>query len=209
MLRADSVRAAGASGRAGGFVLYLEGPADRGVLEGWCRQLLPGHTRRLSRATVILGGRQPARAIEHFRGLGGAAGGNRGLCLLDRDDGARPALPDPPEPGLEFFTWGRRHIESYLLVPTAIRRGLNLPDGRIERALRGCLPDPGDEPAWRELDAKRLLARTGPLAGEIDAPIRPARVARAMRRTEIHPDVHRFFERLARELGVVDVAVVR
>ena len=72
MLRADSVRTAGAPSRAGGFVLYLEGPADRGVLEGWCRQLLPGLARRLSRATVILGGRQPARAIEHFRGLGGA-----------------------------------------------------------------------------------------------------------------------------------------
>ena len=64
--------------------------------------------------------------------------GARALCVLDRDDGSEAAVPGGGEPGIEFFTWSRRHIESYLLVPEAIRRSLRLgdDDGRLERAPR-------------------------------------------------------------------------
>ena len=102
-------------------MLYLEGAGDRGILNGWCRRFLPAHAGLLSRASVILGGKRPARAVEHFRSLGGASEGRSGLCVLDRDDGRSLPGPEIDEPGLEFFTWGRRHIESYLLVPDAIR----------------------------------------------------------------------------------------
>lgn len=211
MLRDHPARPAGAVRPHGGFVLYLEGAGDRGILNGWCRRLLPAHAGSLSRAAVILGGKRPARAVRHFRDLGGAAEGSHGLCVLDRDDGRSLLASEVEEPGLEFFTWGRRHIESYLLVPDAIRRALRLPpsDGRIELALRDQLPDDRDSAAWGALDAKRLLAPAGPLAQALGTKIPVGRVARATRANEMHEDVHAFFERLRVELGVVDVEVVR
>jgi hypothetical protein len=211
MVQFDPDRADGASVRRGGFVLYLEGPGDRGILEAWCRRLLPPLAGRLSRASVILGGRRPARAVEHFRALGGAANGARALCVLDRDDGSGPALSGSPEPGLEFFTWGRRHIESYLLVPDAIRRGMRLSDadGRVGRVLREHLPPRGNEQAYQDLDAKRILGPGGALARALGVPIPLARIARATRESELHADVHEFFARLRRALGVVDATVVR
>jgi hypothetical protein len=153
---------------------------------------------------VILGGRRPARAIEHFRGLGGAAGGHRGLCVLDRDDGTRPALPDPPEPGLEFFTWGRRHIESYLLVPSAIGRSLRLPadDARVERFFRSQLP--GDEAGLGAIDAKPLFAFQGELQQLLGRAVRPVQVARAMFAGELHADVLELLARVRAGVGMDD-----
>lgn len=198
MVRLDPVAAGHSAPRPGGFVLYLEGPRDRGILHAWAKRLLPVDARRLFDASVILGGRQPARALDHFRRLGGSRGGLRALCVLDRDDGAAPAAPDHDEPSLEFFTWGRRHIESYLLVAPAIGRTLRLPDcdGRVERALRGSVPAEGDEEGWRDLDAKRLLAPGGPLSRALGAILRPGAIARSMRAGELHADVHDCFARL-------------
>jgi len=211
MLRDDPARPAGAVRPRGSFVLYLEGAGDRGILNGWCRRLMPAHARSLSRSAVILGGKQPARAVRHFRALGGVAEGRHALCVLDRDDGRSLLAAEDEEPGLEFFTWGRRHIESYLLVPDAIRRALRLPpsDGRVELALRDQLPDDRDSAAWGALDAKRQLAPAGPVAQALGTTIPVSRVARATRANELHEDVHAFFERLRVELGVVDAEVVR
>lgn len=210
MLRMDPARAAGASHASGGFVLYLEGARDRGILLAWCRRLLPAAAAPLSRSTVILGGRQPARAVEHFRNLGGAEAGARGLCVLDRDDGHAASREQPEEPGLAFFTWGRRHIESYLLVPDAISRVLGRRDanGRVGRALRHHLPPDGDERAYRDLDAKRLLGPSGPLSRALGSQIPLGRVARATRPPELHADVHDFFDALRRELGLQEATVV-
>ena len=206
MSRFDRAPAAYALRNGGGFVLYLEGPGDRGILQGWSRHLLPLPAQRLFRGSVILGGRQPARAVEHFRGLGGADSGRRGLCVLDRDDGSDTDPPGPAEPGLEYFTWGRRHIESYLLVPAAIRRALRLPDadGRVERVLRDRLPATDDEGAYRAFDAKRILGPSGALTRTLGIPIPLARIARATRESELHPDVHSFFATLRTTLGVID-----
>jgi len=211
MLQADSARGAGSSSAGGDFVLYLEGPQDMGILLAWCRRLLPQAAAPLSRASVILGGRQPARAIEHFKGLGGAEAGKRGLCVLDRDDGAAAVGPSPEAPGLEFFTWTRRHIESYLLVPEAVARVVGKADagGRVGRELRRHLPANGDEKAYQVLDAKKLLARDGPLARRLGRQIPLARVARATRPPELHADVHSFFDAVRRELGLVEAEVVR
>lgn len=211
MLRMDPARSAGASHVRGGFVLYLEGARDRGILLAWCRRLLPEAAAPLSRSTVILGGRRPARAVEHFRRLGGAGAGARGLCVLDRDDGCAAAAAHPEEPGLEFFTWSRRHIESYLLVPDAIARVLGASDanGRVGRELRRHLPAAGDERAYQQLDAKRILGPSGPLSRTLGSQIPLARVARATRPPELHADVHGFFHTLRRALGMLDATVVR
>jgi len=177
------------------FVLYVEGPRDRDVLQAWARRVHPPLGSALARRSVILGGRQPERAAAHFGALRREEARARGLCVLDRD-GGRGALPDS-EPGLEFHVWGRRHIESYLLVPDAIRRSLRLPpdDRRVARACLRFLPEPADESAFLALDAKRLLAPEGELARAVGRPLQPGRIARAMREDEIHPEVRGLLER--------------
>jgi len=186
------------------FLLFVEGARDRGILEGWSQRHFPSLTRPLSHASVILGGRQPARAVERFRRLRSQAEGARALCVLDRDDGSAPTAPDASLPGLEFFTWSRRHIESYLLVPAAIRRALRLRDAdlRIDRVLRDHLPAAGDETAYRALDAKRLLGSNGVLPRALGCAIPLGQVARATRAEELHPDVHALFVRLRGELAI-------
>ena len=191
---------------AGGFALYVEGARDRDILRAWARRLSPSLGRAVSGSAVILGGRQPARAVAHLREL--RAGGEpwRGLCVLDRD--AVPARePGPSEPGLDVFTWSRRHIESYLLVPAAIRRGLRISsDEPRGRSLLKLLPDPTDEEALGEFDAKGLLGRNGPLAQAVGR-ITPGRIARLMRPDEFHADVQALLSRMLAGFGLGGPAV--
>ena len=172
------------------FFLYLEGPGDQAILRSWARRLSRPLERAIDESSVLMGGRQPARAVEHFREQRSQEPSARGLCVLDRDDREEPL--GEPEPGLEFFTWPRRHIESYLLVASAIRRHTRNMSGidEIERIL-GC----GDlDPA--DTHAKNLLSSRGALARELGYPVSAAGVARAMRREEIHEDVHTLFDRI-------------
>jgi hypothetical protein len=187
------------------LILYVEGPQDCAILRAWSSRLLPSMGRRLFGASVILGGRRPKRAVEHFRSAGGLDAGLVGVCVLDRDNGNQPPLADSGAPGLELFTWGRRHIESYLLVPAAIQRTLRMiPDGdrRIRRAIEAALPGRVDEAAYGQIDAKRLLGPNGELPRVVGQPISVRRVARATRAEELHPDVHRLFDRLREGLGI-------
>jgi hypothetical protein len=202
-LRFDPAPESGASRNDQRFILYVEGPRDRSILRAWSYRLLPSPARRLFRASVILGGRRPVRAVEHFRDERGAQAGARGLCVLDRDDGTGSQPPEGAEPGLEFFTWSRRHIESYLLVPDAIRRALGLPDddARIGRVLREYLPPGADEHVLRDVDAKRLLGPNGALALSLGRPLPLSRIARFTREAELHADVHALFARLRTQLA--------
>jgi hypothetical protein len=186
-----------------GFVLYVEGPRDQSLLAAWATRLSPQLGRDLDDATVILGGCQPARAAEHFRGVRARDPRARGLCLLDRDADDAPRPPPVSEPGLDLFTWPRRHIESYLLVPGAIRRSLGLPadDARVERFFRSELP--ASESGLGSVDAKSLFAFRGPLQRLLGRPVRPIQVARAMHAGEIHDDVRAV---LARVRGGLDPA---
>jgi hypothetical protein len=180
------------------FMLYVEGPRDREILRAWAYRLLPTLARRLMDGVVILGGRQPQRAVAHFRSRGGAAAGARGLCILDRDDGGLSQPSNGDEAGLEFFIWSRRHIESYLLVPSALRRALCLGDRAacLDRVLGEHLPDLEDEAAFREVDAKRFLGPKGALPRALGRPIPLSGVARATREGELHQDVHEVFGRM-------------
>jgi hypothetical protein len=189
-------------------VLYVEGPRDRDILEGWARAESAPLGRALNAAAVILGGRQPGRAAAHFAEQREARPDLRALCVLDRDAGGEPAGPSRLG-GLEVFTWSRRHIESYLLVPAAIQRSLRVPDreGRVTRLLRQHLPACDDERTLRDLDAKRLLASHGPLARGLGQPLAPGRIARVMRPDELHADVAALIARL-RELLLDSVAAV-
>lgn len=220
----------GASSREEGrFVLYVEGPRDREILEGWARRIDASLARCVEHSAVILGGRQPARAVADFRRRGGAEAGLSGLIVLDRDH--HPAEDhatrdeallrqlergetrmSPREPGLEVFVWGLRHIESYLLVPSAIRRLLRLEDHdqRVERviaeAISGSLP-PSEAPAERThgggLHAKRILGAGGSLSEALGAELHAGAIARSMRSGELHADIDALFERIGELAGVV------
>jgi hypothetical protein len=178
-------------------MLYVEGARDRSILRAWAYRFMPERARRLLTGAVILGGRQPARAVEDFERRLDREPELRALCVLDRDD-EEGSPPDANGYALDFFTWGRRHIESYLLVPDAIRRALGLRegDGSIARLLEGQLPADGDECGWRRLDAKRMIAPGGVLPRALGRPLPLARIARATREAELHADVHDLFGRL-------------
>ena len=199
MSQNDRARVPSAARTDGRFVLYLEGPRDRAILSAWSRRFLPAFDRKLFQSSVILGGRQPARAVAHFRRVNGSRGAIRALCVLDRDDGANPEPGGSADLALEFYTWSRRHIESYLLVPSAIRRALHPGNGRVDRVLRDHLPDDGDEESLRSIDAKRLLAPGGALSQALGRSLPLLRIARAMHAEELHADVHDLFSRLRGE----------
>jgi hypothetical protein len=189
----------------GRFVVYVEGPRDRDVLAAWARRLSPRLARALPESCVILGGRQPARAAGHLARHREILGAARGLCVLDGDlPSASPAPVPPPaaSEGLEYFTWRRRHIESYLLVPAAIERAAGTRDTRLRRMLELELPEPEDEPALCAFDAKRFLGPKGPLARFLGRALAAGWIARAMRVEEIHGDVRALCERIAAGLGI-------
>jgi hypothetical protein len=174
--------------------LYVEGPRDREIVEGWAQRTSRQLAFCVRESTVILGGKQPARAREHLANARGEDADACGLCVLDRDQ--ETGIPAAGAAGLELFVWSRRHIESYLLVPDALRRVLRNADARTLRLLADGLPSEADERAWRELDAKRRLAANGQRFPW-------GRLARAMRDDELHVDVHGFLDRLATLFGVV------
>lgn len=182
------------------FILYVEGPSDCYILRSWARLVSTSLARQLSRNAVILGGRRPARAVEHFAELRVASRGRvdslRGICVLDRDGQAVDAAADPSE-GLEFFTWPRRHIESYLLVPPAMRRCMRMaPQDPRVGPLLGDLLRNGSEEELRELDAKRLLESKSAQARELGASLSPTKIAGYMNRSDLHGDVLSLLERL-------------
>ncbi len=192
----------------GRFVLYVEGPRDRDILRSWAFRLSPGLAEDLVRSSVILGGRQPERAVEHFREVSRSSAAARALCVLDRDD-APTCVPGPGAArGLEFFTWSRRHIESYLLVPAAICRSLRQRGAapRVGRAIERLLPAEDDEEALREIDAKRLLSEQGDLSRALGWPLRPGHLAKQMFVGELHPDIRTLFDRVRHALRAVDVS---
>lgn len=186
------------------FRLYVEGPRDRDILQAWAHRLSPALARSLNPCAVILGGRQPARAVEHFRSLGGAGAGVRGLVVLDRDHHSQPQSLTPAEPGLELFTWRRRHIESYVLVPAAIRRFLDLGTdvSRAERLIDDHIPPPDDEDAYRRINAKQMLGSKGALARGLGGALSAGGIARCMRAEEFHPDILELYDRIRHGLGL-------
>ena len=195
------------------FTVYVEGARDGEILRGWARRLSPPFARSLRNVLVILGGRRPERARSHLDALRLDHPSARGLCILDRD---AAALRVDERDGLEAFCWRRRHIESYLLVPAAIRRSARFDSEHaalLERILRQHVPDGADEGALESFDAKRLLGPKGPIARELKRPLRAGRIARAMRAEELHPEVQGLIERLGEGLGFSlsdpEVAILR
>lgn len=200
------------SGPAGDpFVLYVEGARDREILWCWARRAEPGLARCIERNTVILGGRRPARALADFRNRGGADAGLRGLIVLDRDDHhERDENPQAAvaETGLEVFVWGLRHIESYLLVPAALRRVLRPPIDapRVDRVLANHMAmareRTGQGSDSGSVHAKRILGAGGSLSEALGTELRAGEIARAMRVDDLHDDVVALFKRIGTLSGL-------
>jgi len=173
------------------WVLYLEGAQDRGPLEAWARRVSPRFAQELGQSAVILGGRRIDRAASRFEEMRGRDRELRGVCILNRDDVPWPLPSEAPVTGLDVFVWPRRQIESYLLVPAALRRSLRLAphDPRLERYLATNLPDLRDEDALGSFDAKRLIGLGGSLGRALGRFVRPSSIARSMRLDELHRDV--------------------
>jgi len=181
--------------RSSRFVLYVEGARDRELLQCWARRVDGELGRCIEQSAVILGGRQPARAVADFRKRGGAEAGLSGLVVLDRDH--HDEAPSPPEEsGLDLFVWSLRHIESYVLVPAAIRRLLRLDadDRRIERFF--------EEHVAHSVHAKRVLGAGGSLSEMLGAELRASEIARAMRTDELHGDIHDLFREIGTRVGL-------
>jgi len=190
------------------FALYVEGPRDRDILRLFARKLSPKLARTMDPCVRILGGRRPVRAAALFRELAEKLGiddevAPRGVCVLDRDDLASRIDLFPEEPRLRYVVWRRRHIESYLLVPAAIRRCLGRPDGDrfIDRFLENHIPDASDERAFEDFDAKRLFARQGPISKTFGRPVRPRDIVRCMAPGDIHPDVRDLMSMVVEDLS--------
>ena len=208
MSAASQTQGEPAASSRGRFVLYVEGPRDRDILRSWALRLSPALAEDLGRSSVILGGRQPGRAMEHFREVRTAAPAARALCVLDRDDVQTAAPAGEAAVGLEFFTWSRRHIESYLLVPDAIRRSLQRRGvhPRANRDLERLVPATDDEETLRDIDAKRLFSAQGALARAFGGRLQPGRLAREMYVGELHPDIRTLFDRMRHALRAVDLS---
>jgi len=206
-------------------VLYVEGARDREILECWARRVDPGLARCIGHNTVILGGRRPARAIADFQKRGGTAAGYSGLVVLDRDDQPHAGPTDRSksigrDAGLEIFVWSLRHIESYLLVPAAIRRMLRLGPGdrTVERFIEINRADDATAVPTKEaperaaegvtarvrgsLHAKRVLGAGGSLSEALGTELRAGDIARAMRIEDLHGDVRELFDRIGTLSGL-------
>jgi hypothetical protein len=118
-----------------------------------------------------------------------------------------PALAaDPSAGGLELFIWSLRHIESYLLVPAAIRRVLGVAedDPRVDHALAASRAEVAVGPVDGAEDphAKRILGSGGALSEALGQTLPPGAIARAMRREDLHDDVYALFARIGHLTGV-------
>lgn len=198
-------------------MLFVEGARDREILSSWARRTAPVLVRCIEQNSVIMGGRRPARALSEFQKRGGAQAGLRGLIVLDRDDldlegtaGSDHGALE--EAGLEVFVWSLRHVESYLLVPAAIRRVLRLDadDPIVERALSILIS--AEETAkgasrgrsTSSVHAKRMLGAGGSLSEVLGVDLHAGEIARAMSADDLHPDVRALFDRIGTLSGLIE-----
>ena len=183
------------------FTLYVEGPRDRSILRAWAYRMMPGHARRLFGASVILGGRQPERALEHFRENWADDAGGEGAVRARPGWGRRSRCRTPTgttsisSPGVAVTSratcWCRTAIQSRA---ARCRAG----DHRIERALEEHRPvartrRPGNGSTPSACSVRPRSARTGASARRYRS--RRSRRPRASRSST--SDVHELFAKPA------------
>jgi len=98
-----------------GWVLYLEGSTDLGILKAFAETLDHPADKYLERPFVHYVANQPARARNHFYGLREAQPDLVGVAIFDR-------LTQELQPNahLRELMWQRREIENYVCYPEVL-----------------------------------------------------------------------------------------
>lgn len=137
-----------------GWVLYLEGESDLGILQAFAAVLKHPAAKHLDTAFVQYVGNDHRSASRHFHALREARGDLVGVLLLDRLEQGKPG----DEPGLKKMMWRQREIENYLCNREAILSfavaGLN--DDLVGRAEK----DAGKEKMAMAIDELEKAIRT-------------------------------------------------
>lgn len=113
------------------LIVYVEGETDEDCLVGWASALeadseFAGIREQMRGVAFVFlkGGSAEemlAQADRHFRGCKLLSSSAQRLLILDRNSGKWQSRVDH-DPSL--LVWGKRHVESYLLVPEAWRRAV-------------------------------------------------------------------------------------
>lgn len=191
-----------------GSVLYCEGDTDASILREWARVL--GHRAYAFLKEPFLhplGGNDLTEAQEHFFALKDAYPDLRAACVLDRRD--RPPPSGWTQPAL--FTWRRREIENYLLHPAALRRYVVAKSPLFE--LAGAIVDrkfaEQVKPSFEPFDDSIIFLREVKASEEFLLPMFEEcglssskkdlfLVAAQMEAAEIHPEVTKALDEIAR-----------
>jgi hypothetical protein len=141
-----------------GWVLYLEGSSDLGVLAAFAESL--GHPARedLRRPFTCPVLNQPANAYEHFFGLREARPDLVGFALFDRLDAE---LETKEERGLMQHSWRRREIENYLCSPATL---LAWAEATARASAGGELIENADAKRWLKTMQECIGDRVAPAA---------------------------------------------
>lgn len=187
-------------------VLYVESESDYKILREWAR-ILDHPARDFLSFPYIhpLSGRKSAEARAHLFALKAVRPDIHGVLLLDGDN---RNLPDREVEGkgLSVLRWRRYEIESYLVVPSSIKRFVKqseaLPllatakEQKVEDELKSQLPPPvfsdpfADNPFLSSVKASDDFLI--PFLEHVDTPVPKSDLyllAQCMTRDEIHPEV--------------------
>lgn len=207
------------------FILYLEGEDDERILSSWATILGKRDTYQRF-YPYILGGSTKAemkkKADNHFRALKEIVPEVKRALLFDYDN-EETAL-NPQDDQFTLNEWKRRNIDNYLLVPDAWKRAVSNEMGEPLDSLflepykrtiddffigQNLFLPPQSE--WKRLsaqifyivDGKKLLFENRDSLflqikgiGRDQIKVNRTTVALAMRPSEIHEDVDRFFNNL-------------
>ncbi len=176
------------------LILYVEGETDEKCLRGWAEALAvdPAFASlkesMKSVAFVYLSGGSAESMLEqadrHFRGCKLLSETAQRLLVLDRNDGKwqNRVLRDPL-----LIVWRKKHIESYLLVPSAWKRAVSraaeqtfaLATAALENAVDEFFQEQsgGAEVNWlnptqqafQDIDAKKMLFEARQVRDDYDA----------------------------------------
>ncbi|MDI6793930.1 MAG: AAA family ATPase [bacterium] len=201
----------------GNALLYVESESDYKILREWAR-ILDHPARDFLDFPYIhsLSGRKPAEARAHLFALRAVRPDVCAVLLLDGDNRNLPDREVGGE-GLSVLRWRRYEIESYLVVPSTLKRFVQqseaLPllatakEQKVEDELKSQLPpsvisDPfADNPFLSSVKASDDFLV--PFLERVDTPVPKTDLyllAQCMTRNEIHPEVIEKLDVIADEL---------
>jgi len=151
-----------------GWVLYLEGPTDLAVLQGFARLLDHPARHLLEQPFVHYVANQPSKARDHFFGLREAKPDLVGAAIFDSI--AQELSDSGP---LFQVKWRRREIENYLCYPETLLAYSEHIEGGPGELFEGALRD-NQRAAMQEAIAQvsaalKVLGRPDPFGAEVKA----------------------------------------